>query len=386
MLEKLEKFKSSLIFLISEKFSYNIKKWLISTIRIIKEFPKLIRLIFKDVSGVGMIGSIISLDSSTMCQLKCPKCPSIEGIKKEGILGWDYLKFINFKKFVDNNPTIKKVELSNSGEPFLNPELKEIIKYAYRNKINITIGTGANLNSVKGDILESLVKYKVKSLTVSLDGATNDTYKIYRIGGDFNRVIKNIKIINYFKKKHHSRFPKLLWQFVIMGHNEQEIPAAKKYAKRLGMAFYTKLNRISSYSPVIDESFVRKESGLGVSNRQEFLSKYKRLYIVYCLRLWNSPQINWDGKLLGCNVNLWNNFGNVFETSLNKCLQSERYIYTKQVVLGKKKVRNDIPCSKCVIYKSVKRRPIKKSEVILNDNIHTHNMIPVIRVLNRFRS
>ncbi len=380
MLEKLEKFKSIMIFLINEKFSYKSKNRLIFILRIIKEFPKLVKFIFKDVSQIGMIGSIISLDSSTMCQLKCPMCPSLEGIKEEGALGWGYLKFKNFKNFVDKNPEIKRIELSNSGEPFLNPELKEIIKYGWKNKVDITIGTGANLNSVKGDILESLVKYEVKSLTISLDGATNHTYKIYRIGGDFDKVIRNIKIINYFKKKHHSDYPKMLWQFVIMGHNEHEIPAARKFAKQLGMGFYTKLNRIPSYSPIKDKDFVRKESHLGVSNRKEFLGKYKRIYILGCLRLWNSPQINWDGKLLGCNVNLWNNFGNVFETSLKKCLQSERYIYTKQVVLGRKIVRDDIPCSKCAIYKRVKRIPIKKSEIILNDNIHTHNIIPMIRV------
>lgn len=384
MIEKLEKIKSNLLYLFSKKFSYVNKNRLLFVMRLIKEIPNIVKFLFKDLSREGILGSIVSLDSSVMCQLKCPMCPSVEGLSKEGVLGWGYLRFNDFKNFVENNPSIKKIELSNSGEPFLNPELNQIIKYSYLKNVNLYIGTGANLNSVTKDVLESLVKYKVKTLNVSLDGATNETYKIYRIGGDLNKVLRNIKTINYFKKKYQSKFPKLLWQFVIMGHNEHELLNARNMAKKLGMSFYTKLNRVSSYSPVKNEKYVRKESGLGVANRREFVQKYKRLYINACLRLWNSPQINWDGKLLGCNVNMWDHFGNVFKTSLKQCLESERYIYAKQMVLGKKKARKDIPCSRCPSYKIIKHRSLKKSDIIINHVTHTQNTLPSVKV--RFNS
>ena len=77
-------------------------------------------------------------------------------------------------------------------------------------------------------------------MTVSIDGATPETYKIYRRGGDFNKVISNIKTINKFKKQYHSESPRLIWQFIPFGHNEYEIDKAKKMAKKLSLQIMVK--------------------------------------------------------------------------------------------------------------------------------------------------
>ena len=126
------------------------------------------------------------LEASSMCQLKCPLCETSRGILKDRNIGWGYLKFEDFKKFVDNYPTIKTIELSNNGEIFLNPDLNKIIQYGYEKKINLTALNGCNLNTVKEELIESLVKYKFHDLSISIDGASNETYKIYRQGGSFD--------------------------------------------------------------------------------------------------------------------------------------------------------------------------------------------------------
>jgi hypothetical protein len=69
---------------------------------------------------------------------------------------------------------------------------------------------GVNLNDVSEDVLKGLVKYKFHGLTCSIDGASNDTYKQYRINGDFRKVILNIKRVNFFKQKYRSKYPLLL--------------------------------------------------------------------------------------------------------------------------------------------------------------------------------
>lgn len=324
-------------------------------------FLKNLKYSLIDISEVGIIGNSVRLESCSICQLKCPICSTAERINKEGIVGWGYLKFKDFKKFVDSNPEIKNIELSNWGEIFLNPELKHIIKYAYYKNINLTAGNGVNLNSASREVLEYLVKYKFKWISISIDGATNDTYQIYRRGGDFNRVIENIKIINHCKKKYNTVFPKLSWQFVIMGHNEHELPIAREMAKELGMMeFNPILSWDPSFSPVKDKEFVRRESGLGVASIEEFKQKNAEEYTFVCSQLWKSPQINWDGKLLGCCVNKWGDFGNVFEDGLEKCLKSEKYVYAKRMLMGRKKARNDIPCSKCPTYKNNSGNLLKK--------------------------
>lgn len=292
----------------------------------------------------------VRIDASTVCQLRCPVCPTSSGHNKKGIVGWGFLKADNFIKIMEENPRISRVELSNWGEIFLNPELGRIIEYACKKNIKLTASNGSNLNTVSEVTLENMVKYKFNLLSISLDGASSETYGIYRRGGNFERVLSNIRTINSFKKKYGSEYPRLRWQFIIFGHNEHEITKARDMARELNMEFYPKLNLDSNYSPVKDKESVKRASGLRYITREDFRLKKKKEYALPCKQLWLSPQINWDGKLLGCCMNIYSDFGNVFESGLSNCINGEKYVYAKRLLMGKEKVRDDIPCIQCDIY------------------------------------
>lgn len=316
--------------------------------------------------------SFICFDASTVCQLECPACPRAAGDVTKRI-GAGFLSFDNFKKIIDENHRVSKVELSNWGEIFLNPELKKIIQYAYKKHVNLRADNGVNLNNASDDILEALVRYKFNSLSCSIDGASQEVYSIYRIKGNFDQVIENIKRINCYKKKYRSNYPKLRWQFVAFGHNEHEITKARALAKELKMAFFLKLSwddlYTNPFSPVKNRELIKKESGIGVADRQEYELKYGENYIgKTCHQLWLCPRINYDGKLLGCALNYWGDFGNVFEKGLESCLKSERMDYARQMLLGLKEPRNDIPCSNCRLYKSRQKNSSWVSIKELNDS------------------
>ena len=108
----------------------------------------------------------------------------------------------------------------------------------------------------------------------------------------------------------------------VFGHNEHEIVRAREMAHSLGMTFQPKLNAYSVFSPIKDAAAVKRDSGLEVASRKEFKEKKKRYWGMPCDQLWNSPQINRDGKLLGCCVNGWGDFGNVFESGLKAAMES----------------------------------------------------------------
>ena len=304
----------------------------------------------------------ISIDASTKCQLKCPECSTTKGIIKNGIVGSGFLKFENYKNIVEQNPDIKQIELSNWGEIFLNPEIELIIEYSYSKGIKLTAGNGTNFNKIENRTLESLVKYKFGYLNISIDGATQETYSKYRIGGNFEQVISNIRSLNCYKSQYKSQFPQLSWQFIIFGHNEYELPKIKALCRELNMVFYPKLNH-SAFSPVVDKEFVRKECGFGVATREEYKEKHKKQYKRPCCQLWYSPQINWDGKLLGCCVNKWVSFGNVFENGLSNCLNSNLYKRTISVLEGKDLISDDLPCFHCATFKQVQENPISENEL-----------------------
>ncbi len=289
----------------------------------------------------------IRLEACSLCQLNCPECDTRRN-EKQAPKNWlGYLKFKDFKNFVDEY-NFKEIELANMGEIFLNPELDEIIEYAHLKNIFLTANTGVNLNTVSEKTLENLVRYKFGKLTVSLDGATGETYKIYRRGGDFDVVIDNIKKINYFKEKYNSEFPKLTWQFILFGHNEHEIELAKERARGLNMRMRFKKNSFPWYSPVKNLTLIEKQTGLNMKLED-------KIYFA-CKTMFQNPQINYNGDLLGCcRIYPGNHGANAFKDGLLNALNSQNFIYAKKMLTDLSTTpKNIIPCSNCTDYIQLK--------------------------------
>ena len=302
----------------------------------------------------------IRLEACTICQLNCHSCYMRQD--PEGVAngcGNGMLSFENFKKVVDDND-FETIELSNHGEIFLNPELVKIMEYAYKKGIKLTADNGVNLNKLTDEQAEALVKYEFDNIVVSIDGASQETYKLYRRRGNFDKVIKNIEKINFYKKKYDKEKPFLNWKFVIFGHNEHEVKKAKRMAKKLGMEIFFATNWDPDFSPATDLEQVKKLTGVtGVthtphSRLKQFLNKEIDWY--YCNFLWEAPQINWDGQILGCCSLYDKNFGdNVFEDGLMNALNNPKMIYAKNMVTGKAPALKCIPCTDCYVYKDLKK-------------------------------
>lgn len=126
-----------------------------------------------------IFGRKIRLETSSVCQLACPSCPTAKGETKTGAVGWGRLTADNFKRFVDQNTNIRNIEISNWGEIFLNSDLVKILEYAHKHNIRLQAINGVHLNKAQDEMLEALVKYNFRLMSVSLDGASNDSYSIY---------------------------------------------------------------------------------------------------------------------------------------------------------------------------------------------------------------
>jgi MoaA/NifB/PqqE/SkfB family radical SAM enzyme len=267
-------------------------------------------------------------------------------------LGKGFLRAEKFRKLLQDNPSVRWVELSNWGEVFLNPQIADIFRIAYEAGVTLTIRNGANLNNCRDDALEALVKYGVRAMTCSIDGASQSTYEVYRRAGDFDTVIENIKKINYYKRRYFSIFPILKWQYVVFGHNEHEIATARKLAKQLGMHFSPKLSWDQDFSPVRDADLVKRATGLKAVSRAEYKDQTKTVYLQrVCEELWDTPQLNFDGRVLGCGANTWaffegNGLDNLGAAYNSKMMNDSRAMLTGQIPAVKGN-----PCTDCGLYK-----------------------------------
>lgn len=310
----------------------------------------------------------------------------------------------DFRQILDDNPWIVEVELSNYGEVFLNPALVEILRTAYERKVRITLMNGVNLNRCTAEALEAIVKYDVQAMTCSIDGASQETSRRYRVRGDFDQVMANIDVINAHKKRLGRSTPILWWQFVVMGHNEHQIDNARRMAAERGMHFKAKLTWDDDFSPLRDFETCGKTLG-HAPTRDSWGKEQSEIYGEdACLQLWMNPQINWDGRLLGCCLNFWGDFGgNAFEQGSEHVINSEKLAYAKRMLQGDVPPSSpsdpSIPCTTCSIYQQrrtygrwiggwpVMRERLRQTRV-LSDLRRTHlwrsTVRPILRLLRQF--
>ena len=290
----------------------------------------------------------IRIDVCTNCQLDCRSCY----MRKDnfGIVGRGYTKFENFKKLVDENPQIEIIELSNSGEIFLNPDLIKIMKYAYEKNIRLNAKNGVNLNNISDETIEALVKYQFSFITLSIDGDCQESYSKYRRKGNFDKVIKNVKKIIECKKKYNSEKPGLIWKYIIMEETEDGIENAINMANDLNLdIIFTKTWDIDYYPK--NPKRIKELTNVDYDTND---------YETYCYMTIINPQINWDGRLLGCcciHKDYWKT--NVFEEGLEKALNTDHYRNGIINLLEFNNEENEIfkydcPCKNCGIMETKK--------------------------------
>ena len=73
-----------------------------------------------------------------------------------------------------------------------------------------------------------------------------------------------------------------------------------------------------------------------------------------CYEMWLSPQINWDGKLLGCSRNFWGSYAeDVFQAGLLESINNEKMRYARAMLMGQRPLRPDMPCGRCGVFQSM---------------------------------
>jgi len=293
--------------------------------------------------------SIMMIEPTNLCNLKCPLCPTGSGAIKAPR---GHMKFENFKKIIDEcGDYLFNVTLWNWGEPFLNEDTYKMIDYAKSKRIFVRVSTNGHL--LKDDKnIERIVRAGTDELIFSLDGATKETFLKYRQSGDFEGVIKNLKTLIETKKRLKTKTPFVELQFIVMRHNEHEIPRIREIAKEIGvdklkmktvsleganaLGFGGDKNKIKKYKPT-DEKYSRYTSDM---RRKDMKNE--------CVRLWVSSVINWDGSVSPCcnDPNRVFHFGNVLEGGFKNVWNSPKYVGFRRAILkNKQKIEMCRNCS-----------------------------------------
>lgn len=281
---------------------------------------------------------LAQIDPTNACNLKCPKCPNRLNRRKIS-----FMPFEAFKKIIDEmEDYLFSVGVFNMGEPFLNDDIFKMIKYAESK--NIKTHLNSNMTLINEKNVDELINSGLRYITMSIDGASQEIYSKYRRGGNFNKLIENIKLIIQKKKEYKTHFPFLEWKFIVFKHNEHEIYKAEKMAKDLGVDFFT-LSPSTVYTPVSRK--LDKEAWSIASSKVE--QKLSNSGTCYWLHKWLI--VNADGGVSCCcgANNKKNDFGDISNNDIKSIWNNKHFIVARRVFVSKRsnQIDSGLVCSTC---------------------------------------
>lgn len=176
----------------------------------------------------------LRLDLTNWCNLRCVMCS--HGYDTElKHQAKNYITIDYFKKFVcEILPRVNIINLSIGNEPLLNRDLAEILEACHKANIPQVVMT-TNLMPLTDKIAEILTDGYVHLLHVSMDAGNRTLYNMVRQNSDFDRVVSNIKKINFLKIKKKSIYPKVVFNYVLMKINFEYLKEFIDLSSRLGI-------------------------------------------------------------------------------------------------------------------------------------------------------
>jgi radical SAM protein with 4Fe4S-binding SPASM domain len=319
----------------------------------------------------------LTVDPTNHCQLRCPFCPTGAG---RNVRPKSSMRLEDFRRILDMlGPCLIHIDFMNWGEPLLNRETFAMVAEAKRRGIDTMIST--NLNALADDGARKLVSSGLDRLVVSADGLSQETYSRYRVGGDYPRLLANLRAVAAEKRRSGSLTPRIVWQFLVFRHNEHEIDSVRATALAEGADEVGITPANMPFKPGIRENWLptRREYSLydpetfpdsppwhwdeakakgdglppavDVEVYAEGLGQGRSL----CNWPWAGLAVNPDGSVSPCcSIEEQEyDFGNIFQTRFRELWNNELYRKARGHVLGyvNRKARN-VPnsrhaCERC---------------------------------------
>jgi radical SAM protein with 4Fe4S-binding SPASM domain len=294
------------------------------------------------VCRVHGLPPLMHIDPVNYCNLHCPLCPTGRGVlgRERGRMSLDL-----FRDLVDEiADRIYFLNLYNWGEPLLHPQIFDMVAYATGKGLSVRISS--NLNRVTPGQARLMVESGLEELLVDFDGATQETYEKYRVGGSLAAVVENIRRIVDVKRRFRTPFPLITARALVMRHNQSEIPAIADLAWSLGVdrfetaPIYVNLGRADDVEEWLPEARQCVPSQRPVSPRK-------------CDQLWLDLTISWDGGVFPC---CWfheqeYDFGNVNEGDGPTVIwNNANFAQSRCFVAGKTKSLPSTICARCKGY------------------------------------
>ena len=233
----------------------------------------------------------IYLEPTSQCRLAC--CSRSRGD----------LKYYDLEAYLAELwPFLMQVNLFHCGEPFLHPDLPDLIGRIHRRDVGTRVVSG--FQTMTNELAERIILSGLDVMIAAIEGATQKEYGSIRIGGDLAGAIGNLGIFLKIRRRLQSKTPRVIWKFDVHGHNEYETVMARELSRRLGVDAF-----------VVGAGKEPNEIGAPKRGFSPIGAGEPAPTPPFCRDLWAAPLIRRDGRLMPCHHVNGNAFayGNVKE-------------------------------------------------------------------------
>ena len=324
----------------------------------VSKLSNLLRSELARVKGDIVVDSrpyVYTVDTGNVCNLRCPLCPTgYHGLERRQSL----MRLRDFETIIDKiHPFAVEVIMHNFGEPFLNPDILPMVRYARKHGIGTTISSNLNLVNRDEKFLEEVVESDLDHLTVSIDGTTQDVYEMYRKGGHLENVLENMRYLLRYRSKVRRSSPKVEWQFLVMKHNQHQIGDARRMAKEIGVDNLRLTGAGLPFNELKNVSLAKEWLSDLPSYRSyssETMAERGYLYEESCFYLYRAMTVNPEGAVAPCCA-LYHSkfdFGNLIDSSLEDVWNNEHYRSSRALFSGKSyEGQLQTACHVCPLFK-----------------------------------
>jgi len=286
----------------------------------------------------------ISFEPTTSCNLRCPECPS--GLRQftrpTGMMSNSF-----FRDTVEQlKDDLLYLIFYFQGEPYLNPDFLDMVKYASQR--GIYTATSTNAHYLKDENAKRTVESGLDRMIISIDGTTQETYANYRVGGNLEKVIEGAKNVVKWKKELGSKTPHLIFQFLVVKPNEHQLEDVKKLGAEIGVdEVRFKTAQVYDYQNDPNQLIPENEKYSRYKKTDNGHTTIKNPLLDHCWKLWHSCVLTWDGLVVPCcfDKDATHQLGDLKKNAFSEIWQGKKYEEFRKTIL---KGRSEIDiCTNC---------------------------------------
>lgn len=280
----------------------------------------------------------VSIEPNNTCNLRCPECPSgsQELTRPRGNMNLPM-----FISIIDQlSPWLTYLTLYFQGEPYLNPQFYDFVRYAKSKNIFVTSSTNGHF--LDAENVKKTIDSGLDQLIVSVDGADQESYAAYRTGGELNKVIDGIRLLVNTKHKTQNKTPKIILQCLLLRSNENQLYAIRKLGRDLGVDKITfktaQFNDFRHGNPQmpLNPRYARYSKVKTLGQPEFYLKNHQPNA---CFRMWSGCVFTWDGKVVPCcfDKDASHPMGNLSEQGFQEIWLGQPYRAFRQKILKNRK-------------------------------------------------